>query len=46
METVRKFTYHGDRVSAGEGCETGVTDKTRCGLSVWSAVSCCMADFL
>ena len=25
VETVRKFTYHGDRVSAGGGCEAGVT---------------------
>ena len=29
METVREFTYPGDRVS--EGCEAAVTDRTRCG---------------
>ena len=31
METVWKFTYLGDMVSAGEGCETAVTARTRCG---------------
>ena len=31
METVRKFTYLGDRVSAGGGCETAVTSRKRCG---------------
>ena len=31
VETVREFTYHGDRVSAGGGCETAVMAKTRCG---------------
>ena len=25
VETVREFTYHGDRVSAGGGCEAAVT---------------------
>ena len=30
VETVKKFTYHGDRVSAGGGCEVTVTAKTRC----------------
>ena len=31
VETVHEFTYHGDRVSAGGGCETAVTARTRCG---------------
>ena len=31
MEIVREFTYFGDRVSAGEGCEAVVTARTRCG---------------
>ena len=31
METVREFTYLGDRVNAGGGCEAAVTDTTRCG---------------
>ena len=30
METVREFTYLGDRVSAGGGCETAVTARMRC----------------
>ena len=30
VETVSKFTYLGDRVSACGGCETAVTDRTRC----------------
>ena len=52
-ETVREFTYLGDRVSAGGYCETAMTVRTRCGWAkymecmVWSVVSCCMAgDFL
>ena len=32
VETVREFTYLGDRVSAGGGCESAVTARTRCGL--------------
>ena len=32
VETVWEFTYPGDRVSAGGGYETAVTDRTRCGL--------------
>ena len=32
METVREFTYLGDRVSAGGGCEASVTARKRC---VW-----------
>ena len=31
VETVQKFTYLGDRESAGGGCEAAVTVKTRCG---------------
>ena len=31
VETVWEFTYLGDRVSAGGGCETAVTSRTRCG---------------
>ena len=33
METVREFTYHGDRVSACEGCEAAVIARTRCVLA-------------
>ena len=31
VETVRDFTYLSDRVSACEGYEAAVTDRTRCG---------------
>ena len=31
VETVREFTYLGDRLSAGGGCEAAVTARTRCG---------------
>ena len=31
VETVREFTYLGDRVNAGGGCEAAVTARTRCG---------------
>ena len=31
VETVREFTYVGDRVSAGGGCEAAETARTRCG---------------
>ena len=31
METVREFTYLGDRVIVGGGCEGAVTARTRCG---------------
>ena len=31
VKTVREFTYHSDRVSAGGECETAVTARTRCG---------------
>ena len=30
VETVWGFTYPGDRVSVGGGCEAAVTAKTRC----------------
>ena len=30
VKTVRQFTYLGDWVSAGGGCEAAVTDRTRC----------------
>ena len=29
VETVRQFTYLGDRMSAGGGCEAAVTARTR-----------------
>ena len=38
METVREFTYLGDRVSEGGGCEAGVTAITRCG---WGKLKKC-----
>ena len=31
METLREFTYLGDRVSVGGGCEAALTARTRCG---------------
>ena len=31
VETVWEFTYLGDKVSAGGGCEAAVTAITRCG---------------
>ena len=31
VDTVREFTYLGDRVSVGGGCEAAVTAITRCG---------------
>ena len=31
VEAVREFTYIGDRVSAGGGCEAAVTARTWCG---------------
>ena len=31
METVGEFTYLGDWVSTGGGCEAAVTARTRCG---------------
>ena len=48
VETVREFTYLGDRVSACRGCEDAVTARARCGWAkLGSEMSCCMAgDFL
>ena len=31
MKTVREFTYLGDRVSSGGGCEAVVSARARCG---------------
>ena len=31
QKTVNEFTYLGDRMSAGGGCEAAVTTRTRCG---------------
>ena len=31
VEAVREFTFVGDRVSDGGGCEAAVTARTRCG---------------
>ena len=31
VETVKEFTYVGDKMSAGGGCEVDVTARTRCG---------------
>ena len=31
VEAGREFTFLGDRMSAGEGCEAAVTARTRCG---------------
>ena len=46
MEAVREFTYLGDRVSDGGGCEAAVTaDQYVGGLSLGSVVSCCMARY-
>ena len=42
VEIVGEFTYLGDRVSAGGGCETAVTDRTTCG---WAKLREC-SDFL
>ena len=33
VKTVREFTFLGDRVSTGGGCEAAVTTRTRCGLA-------------
>ena len=30
LVTVMEFTYLGNRVNAGEGCEAAVTARTRC----------------
>ena len=43
-ESVRAFTYLGDRVSAGGGCEVAVmAGQDVSGLSLGSVLSCCMA---
>ena len=39
VETVREFTYLGDRGSAGGGCEAGVPARTRCG---WVKLMVCV----
>ena len=31
VETVGEFTYLGDRVSDGSGCDVAVSARTRCG---------------
>ena len=31
VENVREFTYHGDTVNAGGGCEAAATARTICG---------------
>ena len=31
METVREFTYLGDKVSVGGGCEAVMSARTKCG---------------
>ena len=43
METVREFTYVGDRVSAGGGCEVAMTARTRfVWLSLRNVVTYCI----
>ena len=39
VETVREFTYLGDRVSAGGGCKAAVTARTRCELIMFRECS-------
>ena len=41
VERVREFTYPGDRVSVGGGCEAVVTARTRCGLVSLGNVAVC-----
>ena len=38
LETVREFTYFGDRVRAGGGCEAAVIARTSCG---WAKLRDC-----
>ena len=46
VETVRKFTYLGDMVSAGGGCEAVMNPRTRYEFVKFrNVVNCCMADF-
>ena len=41
VETVMEFTYLGDRLSAGGGCEAAVTARTRCGwVMSWECCGC------
>ena len=35
METVRKFTYPGDRLSIDGGCEAAVAARTECGMAMF-----------
>ena len=35
VETIREFTYLGDRVSASGGCGVAVTARTRCGWAMY-----------
>ena len=39
VEIVTEFTYFGDRVSAGRGCEPSVTARARCGWAMFSECS-------
>ena len=39
MKPVGQFTYLGDRVNAGGGCESAVNARTRCGLVKF--MECC-----
>ena len=39
VDTVREFTYLGDRMSAGGGCEAAVAARTRCGWFMFR--ECC-----
>ena len=43
VEAVKKFTYFGDRVSAGGEGDIAVTTRATYGLCLRSVVSCCMA---
>ena len=44
VETVREFTYLGERVSAGGGCEdVSLPEQDVGGLSLGSAMRCYMA---
>ena len=48
METLRQFTYLGDRVSKGGGCEAAVTARTNCELAKFTECGelCMAGDFL
>ena len=46
VKTVSEFTYLGDRVSKGGGCEAAVSARKNVGgLSLESVVSCCIAEY-